>query len=72
MDTLDAIRINQFGKFKTIKEYYPSVLKGLMEIGIRKNSEEYYKAQDILHKQNLSSSLIMIENSLNSNYVRVI
>ena len=40
-------------------------------MGIRKESEEYYKVQEILAERKLPFSLIMKENSLNSNYVKV-
>ena len=70
LDVLDAVRINQLGKFKTIKDYYVDSLKELLELGIRKESEEYYKVQEILAERKLPFSLIMKENSLNSNYVK--
>ena len=43
LDILDAVRINNFGKFKSIKEYYADALNGIVTIGIKRDSEEYKK-----------------------------
>ncbi len=71
LDILNAIRINRTEKFINIKDYYLGKLNGLIEIGIYKDSEKYYKAQEILQMQNLSFSSIMVDNPLDTNYVRV-
>lgn len=36
LEILDAIRINPFGKFKTIKEYCSEAFNGIITIGIKK------------------------------------
>lgn len=71
LDILDAIRISQFSSFKTIKDLYSDRLSGLIDVGICKDSEEYHKVEAILQEQNLPFSLIMVDNPLNPNYVRV-
>lgn len=69
LDMLDAIRINQFGKFRTIKEYYTSNFKNFLELGIKKGSEEFLQAEKILIQQGLSG--LMVEHSLISEYSRI-
>lgn len=36
LDILDAIRINQFGRFKSIEEGYANMLNGISVVGIKK------------------------------------
>lgn len=38
LDILDAIRINQFGRFKSIEEGYANMLNGISVVGIKKKS----------------------------------
>ncbi len=71
LDILDAVRINQFGKFSSIEDIYTKSLNGILAVGIKKNSEEYNKAKDILQKNGLSCNNILVENTLNSDFVRI-
>lgn len=43
LDILDAVRINSYGGLK-IKQYYPEMLNGYIDVGIEKNSESYTKS----------------------------
>lgn len=71
LDILNAIRVNHFGKFKSIKEYYASALNGIVTIGIKKNSDDYDTAIKILQDSDLMISNIFIENSLLQDYMRI-
>lgn len=71
LDILDAIRINHFGKFKSIKEYYASVLNGIVTIGIKKDSDDYNTAIKILQDNGLTIPNLFIENSLLQDYMRI-
>lgn len=71
LEILDAIRINPFGKFKTIKEYYSEALNGIITIGIKKDSEEYQNAITILRNNKLLFPNLLVENYLLPGYVRV-
>lgn len=71
LDILDAIRINHFGKFKSIKEYYASTLNGIVTIGIKKDSDDYNTAIKILQDNGLMIPNLFIENSLLQDYMRI-
>lgn len=71
LEILDAIRISPFGKFKTIKEHFSRMLNGIVTIGIKKESEEYYKAVTILRNNGLDLPNLLIENYLLPDYIRV-
>lgn len=71
LEILDAIRINSFGKFKSIREYYSRVLDGIITIGIKKDSEEYRNAVTILKDNDLFIPNLLVENYLLPDYVRV-
>lgn len=71
LDILDAVRINQIGKFKSIEDIYTTKLNGIAVLGIKKNSEEYNRAKDILQKNGLSCINILVDNTLNSDFVRI-
>ena len=71
LDILDAIRVNHFGKFKSIKEYYAFALNGIVTIGIKKDSDDYNKAIKILQDSGLMIPNLFIENSLIQDYMRI-
>lgn len=71
LDILDAVRINQYGKFNSIEDIYTRKLNGITVVGIKKDSEEHNKAKDILQKEGLRFDKILIENALNPDFVRV-
>ena len=71
LEILDAIRINPFGKFKSLKEYYSKVLNGIITVGIKKDSEKYHKAVTILRNNGLFIHNLLVENYLLPDYIRV-
>jgi len=71
LETLGAIRVNQFGKFKPIEEYYMQMLDGIAVIGIKKDSENYYTAKIILQKHFWPFMDLFTENELLPGYVRI-
>ena len=71
LDILDAIRINHFGKFKSINEYCGSALNGIVTIGVKKDSDDYNTAIKILQDNGLMIPNLFIENSLLQDYMRI-
>ncbi len=71
LDILDAIRVNHFGKFKSIKEYYASALNGIVTIGIKKDSDDYNTAIKILQHNSLMIPNLFVANSLLQDYMRI-
>ena len=70
LDILDAIRIDSFGKLKSLKDYYVEMLNGLVCVGIKKDSEDYNTVQSLLwHYQYLDRYLV--DNELLDGYVRL-
>jgi hypothetical protein len=70
LDILDTVRLNPFGSLKKVQQYYPEQLHGYIDVGINKNSENNGKAFEILKHNNLPSALL-IEHSLNSDFLRL-
>ena len=70
LDVLGAMRLSSIGNMKKFKEYYPTHLDGYSVAGIKKDSDDYQKAVDILSKVNISSS-ILIDNECLDGYVRL-
>jgi hypothetical protein len=70
LDILNAVRLSPFGGLKKVRQYYPEMLSGYVDVGINKNSENHDKAIEILENNNLPSA-ILIEHALNGDFVRV-
>ncbi|MDO6569094.1 hypothetical protein Q4561_18635 [Alteromonas sp. 1_MG-2023] len=70
LDILDAVRLSSFGGLKKIDQYYPERLSGYIDAGIRKDSDNFAKAIEILNTNSLPRN-ILVEHSLNSEYVRL-
>lgn len=70
LDILDAIRVNNFGNLKKIEQYYPEMLAGYIDVGIKKNSDDYNKAMELINKNTLPKN-ILIEHELNNDFVRL-
>lgn len=70
LDILNTVRLNSFGSLKKLQDYYSGVLPGYIDVGIKKDSENYASAIKILQSNNLSTELL-VEHSLNSDYVRI-
>lgn len=71
LDILDAVRISQFGKFNSIDDIYTSKQNGIAVVGIKKDSEEHNRAKAILQENGLNFNDILVENTLNSDFVRI-
>lgn len=67
---LDAIILNQVGKFKKMADYYAELMDGYVCVGIEKSSPNFSKAQQILCNVRLPVD-ILVSNELLSDYVRL-
>lgn len=70
LDILDAIRMSHLGKLKKLEEYYAETMPGYCVAGIKKDTENYAKAQQLLVEAGLPST-IMVNNELDNQYVRL-
>jgi len=70
LDILDAVRLSSVSTLKKIEDYYPERLYGYVDVGIRKNSENFDKAMSIIETSGLPKEIV-IEHVLNSEFVRV-
>jgi hypothetical protein len=68
---LGAIRINDVGGMEEIDRLYAECLHGYTDVGIRINSEDYYKSIDLLNQNSLSDSIFLVEHELSKGYVRL-
>ena len=71
LEILNTIRINQFTSFIKTIDIYSILLNGYFVIGIKKDSENYREAVNILQKNDLSISSFLADHDLNNGYVRV-
>lgn len=69
LDVLNAIRIKDFSSFKKMEDYYSERFNGYCCAGIKKDTENYFSACKLLKDINISN--LLIENELNSEYVRL-
>ena len=70
LDVLDLVRMNSAGSMKKIIDYYSERLNGYVCVGIKKYSDNYKKAVDILSKVHLTKD-VLITHELNEEYVRL-
>lgn len=70
LDILDAVRSSSVGTFKKIKEFYPSMFVGYTCAGIKKDSENYSNALEILREANLPAD-VLIPHELNDGFMRL-
>lgn len=70
LDILNAIRINSFGTLKKIKQFYPEILSGYVDVGIKKDSTEYNMALDIIKNCGLPHDVIR-DHELRQGFVRL-
>ena len=70
LDILNAVRINPFGSMKKMGAYYAEVLSGYVDVGIRKDSENYSKAVDILKSAKVPLG-VLVDHELREGYVRL-
>lgn len=70
LDILDVIRASQIGNFKKMITIYSEKLTGYLAVGIKKESENYYKAIEILNKANMNEK-VFVEHELIDGYLRL-
>lgn len=70
LDILDAVRSSSVGTFKKFKEYYPAMFAGYTCAGIKKDSENYSKALEILREANLPAD-VLVPHELNDGFMRL-
>ncbi|MDD2950907.1 MAG: hypothetical protein PHU29_08980 [Sulfuricurvum sp.] len=70
LDVLNTVRINSFGNLKKVQLYYPEILHGYIDVGIKKDSENYTKAIKILDSNDLPKE-VLVEHSFNSDFLRI-
>lgn len=70
LDILDAARVNSFGGLKKLEDIYAETMNGYCVTGLKKESEQYNNAMNMLKEKGLPSNLL-IENELISDYVRI-
>ena len=63
LDILDAIRITHFGSLKKYEVFCAETMPGYCAVGIKKDSENYAKAQQLLTESKIPIS-ILVENEL--------
>lgn len=71
LDLLRAVRINSFGKFNDIEDVILQICRDFAEVGIKKDSEDFKQAIEILSKCGLSPAGIFVENPCMKEYVRI-
>lgn len=69
LDVLNAIRIADASKLKKLEEYYSELMDGYCCFGIKKDSENYIKAQRLLKVIGISD--ILVKNELDNKFVRL-
>lgn len=70
LDVLRLVRINSIANMNKIIDYYSNNLNGYVCVGIKKDSEKYKEAVEILEKVNLTKN-DLITHELNEEYVRL-
>ena len=70
LELLRAIRIIPFAKLRKTHDIFHEKLSGYCDNGIKKNSDSYEKALNILTSNNLPTDLL-VEHSFNDDFVRI-
>ena len=70
LDVLKLVRISSFGILKKILDIYCDALNGYVCVGIKKTSEQYKMAIELLEKSDLSKNNL-VTHELNEEYVRL-
>ena len=69
LDILSTIRVINFVRLPKMEDHYSEQFAGYMDVGIKKYSQEFYRAIELLNSNNLPN--ILIEHELNTDYVRL-
>lgn len=70
LEIINAIKITPFSRNKRLEDYYFEAFDGYSCLGIKKDSDNYNKAIEILRNNQLPLN-VLSENVLDNNYVRV-
>jgi hypothetical protein len=70
LEILNAVRINAFGGLKKAEQFYVERLDGYVCVGIRKHSENYDKALEILNNIKLPP-FFLVDHELLNDFVRL-
>ena len=70
LDILKLVRVETFMRMKNLTDCYSNEFNGYVCVGIKKNSDNYNKAVEILERVNLTKNDLII-NELNESYVRL-
>lgn len=70
LEIVGAIRRSSNFQFKKLEDLYFEMFKGYSSIGIRKDSENYNKAIEMLKSNHIPSN-ILISNVLDDEYVKL-
>ena len=70
LDILDAIRVSTISSLRKYEEYIQGKMPGYFVGGIKKESEEYIQAIDLLNNNSLPID-ILCDHELNQDYVRL-
>ena len=71
LDILNTIRVSHLGNMKKLNQYYSEQLSGYVDVGIKKDSENYTKAHELLQQVDLPSTATLVEHELRLGYVRL-
>lgn len=71
LETIGAIRILSIAKLNTLETLYLNQMPGYCVSGIKKQSDTYEKSVSMLEKVQLPHSLLLCNNELNEDYVRI-
>ncbi|PTX08731.1 hypothetical protein C8P65_101399 [Capnocytophaga leadbetteri] len=69
LDILSTIRVINLVRLPKMEDHYSEQFAGYMDVGIKKYSQEFYRAIELLNSNNLPN--ILIEHELNTDYVRL-
>lgn len=70
LSILGAINTVSFGRLKKYEQYMSEILSGYVCVGIKKDSEKYAKAVELLKSNNISEN-ILVDNEFLPDYVRL-
>ena len=66
---LNAIRITEYNDFSRVEDFYAQRLSGYSCVGIKKGTETYFRALEMLESKELTD--VLIDHELNDGYVRL-
>ena len=70
LDVLNAVRISTISSLKKYEEFSSEIMDGYCVVGIKKDSDDYIKAVNMLKENSLPLSLLC-NHEINNGYVRI-